>query len=91
MTGHPLSEWRALADDGGGDVWLAAPDPSHVEGHVSSVLRNALLLGAVRWRVPSLRVVALRDRRGRPCPAASRVLDVTLPPIPDGALPHHLT
>ena len=87
MTTHPLSEWHTLAAAGGSvrEVLLAAADPSHVGGHASAALRNALLLAAVRWGARSLRVVALRSRRGAPDVAASQLLDVTLPAIPDGA------
>ena len=66
MEAHPLSEWEALASGAADEVLLAAADPSHVVGHPSGVLRNALLLAAVRWRAPCLRVVAVRERGGRP-------------------------
>lgn len=90
MAAHPLSEWRTLAAAAGPagavrEVLLAAADPSHVGGHASAALRNALLLAAARWGARALRVVALRNRRGAPDAAASQLLSVTLPPIPEGA------
>lgn len=88
VTAYPLSWWYSLAASVGSaiqEVILAAADPGHVTGHMSSVLRNALLLAAVRWRVPSLRVVGLRNRRGVPDAAASQLLTVTLPSIPAGS------
>ena len=86
VTSHLLSEWHTLAAAVGStieEVILAAADPSHVTGHVSSVLRNALLMAAVRWGVLHLRVVALRNRRGVPDADASQLITVTLPKIPD--------
>ena len=86
VTAHPLLEWRTLAAAGAvREVLLAAADPSHVGGHASAALRNALLLAAARWGARVLRVVALRSRRGAPDAAASQLLSVTLPLIPEGA------
>ena len=89
VTAHPLSKWHILVAAVGTtlkEVILVAADPSHITGHVSSALRNALLLAAVRWQVLHLRVLALRNRRGVPDADASQLLTVTLPKIPDSAL-----
>ncbi len=86
VAAHPLSDWEALSSSGPGEVLLAAADPSHVVGHPSAVLRNALLLAAARWRVPRLRVVAVRERGGRADVAASQLFDVALPAVPPGKL-----
>ena len=49
--------------------------PATCLGHPSAVLRNALLLAAVRWRVPGLRIVAVRERGGRADVTASQLFD----------------
>ena len=84
VAAHLLSEWDALSGSESGEVLMAAADPSHVVGHPSAVLRNALLLAAVRWRVPRLRVVAVRERGGRADVTASQLFDVALPSVPPG-------
>lgn len=86
VAAHPLLDWDALSSSGSGEVLLAAADPSHVVGHPSAVLRNALLLASVRWRVPRLRVVAVRERGGRADATASQLFDVALPAVPPGEL-----
>ncbi len=86
MGAHALSDWEALGGGVADEVLLAAADPSHVVGHPSGVLRNALLLAAVRWRTPRLRVVAVRERGGRPDAGASQLFDVVLPAVPPGVL-----
>ena len=69
----------------GGEVWLAFADHSSDKGSPGWALRNALLLAAARWEVDTLRVAALRLRRGRACLERSLAISVRLLAIPAGA------
>ena len=86
---HKLTEWASLMSDAtkkkaaGGSffLYLVAVDPSNAEEHPGWPLRNALLMAAVRWKVPLLRVLCIRTRRGRVDAQASVFLEAALPEI----------
>lgn len=78
---QPLSTWKA-AQESGASVMLAAVDPCNARAHPGWPLRNALLLAAARWGARELRVVCVRDVRGRTDAARSLLLHVSLPPGP---------
>ncbi|CAL8471824.1 g11366 [Coccomyxa elongata] len=79
----PLSAWHEIAGKGE-RVLLAYADHSNLPSNPGWLLRNALLLAAVRWRVPDLEVACLRLRHGRVDAEASLLLNVGLPHIPEG-------
>ncbi|BDA47717.1 Ubiquitin-like modifier-activating enzyme atg7 [Coccomyxa sp. Obi] len=79
----PLSSWQEAAGRGG-RVLLAYADHSNLPSNPGWLLRNSLLLAAVRWRVPDLEVACVRLRRGRVDAEASLHLSVGLPHIPEG-------
>ena len=64
---------------------LAYMDHSNLQSNPGLLLRNALLMAAVRWRVSHLDVACLRLRRGRVDATASLLLSVSLPAIPEGS------
>lgn len=74
----------AQAASSGRRVVLAFADHSNLQSNPGWQLRNALLMSAARWRVPDLDVACLRLRRGLVDAAASLLLSVSLPHIPEG-------
>ena len=94
---HPLTSWAHLQNS---TTTAAAPstkhytgvyvifaDPSNAMEYPGWPLRNFLLLAAVRWKVPLLRVLCLRTAKGRPNADFSLILEVKLPEIPIGFHP----
>lgn len=96
---HPLTAWAdaqtatsaapsattsGLEQNG---AYLVFADPSNATDYPGWPLRNALLLAAVHWKVPMLRVLCLRTVKGRPHPDASLILEVNLPEIAPGFHP----
>ncbi|KAK9905456.1 hypothetical protein WJX75_000196 [Coccomyxa subellipsoidea] len=79
----PLSSWQEAASSGE-RVVLAYADHSNLQSNPGWLLRNTLLMSAARWRVPDLEVACLRLRRGLVDTAASLLLSVSLPHIPEG-------
>lgn len=65
-------------------MWLAFADHSSDAGSPGWALRNALLLAAARWGLGTLRVAAVRLRRGLACTERSLALTVRLPAVPAG-------
>ena len=68
----------------GGRLVLAVADHGHLPGNPGWLLRNSLLLAAVRFGVSELNVACVRLRRGKPSLQHSLLLSVTLPSCPDG-------
>ena len=72
------------AKDGVDEVWAAFTDPSNNPSHPGWPLRNLLLLAAKRWGCQSLRVVCVRNTRGRMDAGRSLVLTAQMPKLPEG-------
>lgn len=70
-----------------GDLYLVLLDTAGSSEHPGWGLRNVLLLAAVKWGLPELRVISVRGRLGFPNPDISPVLRVKLPLIDPGQLP----
>ena len=74
-----------------GRVILGIADHGNLPGNPGWLLRNSLLLAAVRFGVTELEVACIRLRRAQPCPQRSLLLSVTLPHKSEGtALLQHL-
>ncbi|KAK9814486.1 hypothetical protein WJX72_006655 [[Myrmecia] bisecta] len=82
MEARPLTAWTQARAEG--EVCLAMADPCNLAANPGWPLRNMLLLAAKRWRCQQLRVVCVRELRGKADPTVSIVLDVELPPLPEG-------
>eukprot|EP00884_Botryococcus_braunii_P014303 jgi/Botrbrau1/22874/Bobra.0065s0032.1 len=82
---YPLRDWARASDRG--EFLLVTLDTASSKVHPGWGLRNLLLMAAVRWGFPELRVVCLRGRPGIPDPQNSPILSVTLPIIEPGKAP----
>ncbi|KAL4422919.1 hypothetical protein ABPG75_009116 [Micractinium tetrahymenae] len=92
ITTAPLTAWQGLqqqagASSAGPQLFLAVADSSALPENPGWPLRNLLLMAAARWRVRRLRVLCLRERRGRFDADASLALDIALPELPPGFHP----
>lgn len=85
VEARPMGAWAATVHQGFEDVLLAIADPGHLPGNAGWPLRNLLLLATARWGLRRVRVVCVRERRGRTCAAASILVDAVLPELPPGA------
>ncbi len=83
----PLTSWEHLSqkeeEKKKSGVFLVAADTSNTEDYPGWSLQNALLLAAVHFKVPVLRVLCLKTRKGRVSAQASVIFEVNLPSIPE--------
>ena len=75
----------------GGRVLLAFADHGHMPGNPGWLLRNSLLLAAVKFGVTEMEVACIRLRRGKPNPQHSLLLYAVLPGAPQGSASSHVT
>lgn len=75
----------------GGRVLLAFADHGHMPGNPGWLLRNSLLLAAVKFGVTEMEMACIRLRRGKPSPQHSLLLHVVLPDAPQGLASSHVT
>ena len=68
----------------GGRRLLAIADHGNLPGNPGWLLRNSLLLAAVKFDVAELEVACIRLRRAKPCPQRSLLLSVALPASSEG-------
>ncbi|CAL5221045.1 g3168 [Coccomyxa viridis] len=80
---QPLSTWQELQGLDG-RVILGIADHGNLPGNPGWLLRNSLLLAAVRFGVTELEVACIRLRRAQPCVQRSLLLSVTLPHKSEG-------
>lgn len=89
---HPLTAWHNLSAEqptGSGmektvnGLYLVSGDTSNTAEYPGWSLRNALLLAAVHFKVPLLRVLCLKTSKGAPSAHASVVFEVNVPAIPE--------
>ena len=69
----------------GGRVLLAFADHGHMPGNPGWLLRNSLLLAALKFGVTEMEVACIRLRRGQPKPQHSLLLQALLPDAPQGS------
>jgi ubiquitin-like modifier-activating enzyme ATG7 len=91
---HTLTSWNQLSSeqqdpDSGLEetsnpdgLYLVSADTSNTAEYPGWSLRNALLLASFHFKVPVLRVLCLKTRKGRLSAEASIVFEVNLPPLP---------
>jgi ubiquitin-like modifier-activating enzyme ATG7 len=75
FTSAPLSQAQQLLS-AGTRLWLAFSDASNESSYPGWLLRNLLLLAALRWRLPSLDVLCVRQTRRATDTQRSRLLQV---------------
>lgn len=89
---HPLTAWQQLSAEQktGMDalhiingLYVVCADTSNTVEYPGWSLRNALLLAAVHFKAPVLRLLCLRTSRGTPSAQSSVVFTVNVPTIPD--------
>lgn len=87
---QPLTAWQQLSSEQHTEsgvnniihgLYLVCADTSNTAEYPGWSLRNALLLAAVQFKAPLLRVLCLRTSKGMPSAEASIVFEVNLPTI----------